>query len=55
MRWLPAKVDRAVDSGFVKPSNRDLITVTGDAGALLDALAFPLEESEPKWIRPSDV
>ena len=48
---LIALVDRAVDEGFIKPENRDLVTIDSDPGALLDRLSRPLEAPQEKWIR----
>jgi uncharacterized protein (TIGR00730 family) len=48
---LLALFDRAVEDGFIKPSNRELVVSHETPAALLDALARPLEHVEPKWIR----
>lgn len=48
---LLALFDRAVADGFIKPSNRELVVSHETPAALLDTLARPLENIEPKWIR----
>jgi uncharacterized protein (TIGR00730 family) len=48
-------IEHAINAGFVKASNRDLVTVATEVGTLLDHLADPLPAAEPKWIRSADV
>ncbi len=51
---LLALFDRAVADEFLKASNRDMVVADDDPAALLDRLATPIEEPEPKWIMPED-
>ena len=51
---LLALFDRAVADGFLKASNRDLVVSDDDPATLLERLAVPMEEPEPKWIISSD-
>lgn len=46
---LLAWVDQAVDHGFAKPANRDLLLVADKPSELLDALAAHAPTLEPKW------
>ena len=51
---LLALFDRAVADGFLKATNRNLVSDDTDAGALLDKLSLPLAAPEPKWIRTGE-
>jgi len=48
---LLALVDRAVDEGFVRPENRDIVVTDDHPGRLLDRLAEPLAGDRPSWIQ----
>ena len=47
---LLALFDRAVDDGFLKPQNRDIVFASDDPAVLVDHLSSPLALPEPKWI-----
>jgi uncharacterized protein (TIGR00730 family) len=47
---LLAQLDHAVAEGFLKPSGRALVVADDEPGRLLDLLAHPADNSEPKWI-----
>jgi uncharacterized protein (TIGR00730 family) len=51
---LLALVDRAIDDGFIKAANRDLVVAAGDTEALLAQLNRPLEAPVAKWITEED-
>lgn len=51
---LVALVDRATAEGFIKPENRDIISVHADPVTLLDLLAQPLETPQMRWAGGSD-
>ena len=51
---LLALLDRAVADGLLKPSSRAIVFSATDASALLDRLAMPMEDVEPKWIALAD-
>ncbi len=46
---LLAWIDHAVDQGFAKPANRDLLLVADDPEQLLDALSAHEPSYKPKW------
>lgn len=51
MRWL---LDRAVQEGFMKSAHNDMIVMSPDADALLDALSAWTAPTVNKWITPAN-
>lgn len=53
---LLALLDQSVRAGFLKPGNRELLSVATEADVLLDLLNEPLPPGEGKWIRsPAEI
>jgi uncharacterized protein (TIGR00730 family) len=50
---LRALLDRAVQSGFVRPAHRGLVLTDSDPGALLDRLATWTPVTTDKWLKRS--
>ena len=49
---LVAMLDRAVDEGFLRATQRQMLTVSDDPAALIDQLAAIQPSHAPRWIRP---
>lgn len=47
-------LDGVVEAGFLTPPDRAMLCVAAEPGALLEALATPLDRPPPKWVELDD-
>jgi uncharacterized protein (TIGR00730 family) len=52
---LVTLIDHSIETGFIKPSNRDLIVVEREPAALLDRLATHQLPTVRRWLGPEEI